>query len=728
MPFNFPSPSIATDNIKMRWREPYVSAGLNKKSAGITASGIYRGFIIATHGSNNTVQLTADPTKLDHLAVAEDTSGFSLTYRDLTGSAYVLALTDASLYSQTVVITLLLNFDVGSATTGTFRAYTLAEWLALADSSKSELVVIGTVINPGSGNVIPEDNITSTYRTVAAFSQPVLSWQPALLNSRFARSYPNGEVAGLGCEGWISQGDFWTSTSDVQYGSRCLEFKIATLGTKSSKFIQRVGCAVYDKVAVKFSKKVISVATGGTARITLQWGDDGGDYGGSDTIAFPIDATDAAYVTTTAIIDVPSGITSLLWVGIEFSSAVYAASGVKVRFGEVQVLTEPSDSFEQGNAADARMRSVSTTALVLDMDDLGSYSYADEIAAVLTFDKTSPASTEGKVKIGRRDGAVINAPALELLGRLTGLGSSLLSTKPNSLKPRISAPVSTTATANFTLLWESIPSGLKGLRLYAGDLDATSITEPAFFFTVNASYDGTNWNKDVTSTRSVGVSIVADDVMNIWVKATPDAWISSAWVSVANFKDGTSTLSGDLDVSGGVSVGGELVVTDLITAEAGVEVGESQNVVLSGSGHVERGTRQFTFPVTLGTTILSSGSLTITTGQPGVNWAVSTVGYIALPPTGSDAMYSTITNIRIYSNFGSSSGTVTYEVVASPAGGSGFSSQFAAEVFSEDNVHTYAVTLSGSLATGAAYWLKVTTNAALLGRITAVALETEINA
>lgn len=48
----YASLAISNEYVKMRWSEPYTSAGLNKKEFGITRAGIYAGFVIGVNGVN----------------------------------------------------------------------------------------------------------------------------------------------------------------------------------------------------------------------------------------------------------------------------------------------------------------------------------------------------------------------------------------------------------------------------------------------------------------------------------------------------------------------------------------------------------------------------------------------------------------------------------------------------------------------------------------------------
>ena len=52
--------TFAANEAKIRWREPYVSEGLNRKFAGVIPRGIYRGFGIQPSGAALSIDILAD--------------------------------------------------------------------------------------------------------------------------------------------------------------------------------------------------------------------------------------------------------------------------------------------------------------------------------------------------------------------------------------------------------------------------------------------------------------------------------------------------------------------------------------------------------------------------------------------------------------------------------------------------------------------------------------------
>jgi hypothetical protein len=60
------------------WREPYVSAGLNRKLAGILPAGIYQGFGVYAK-SGMTVEVRPEATEYPHSVAVVDRNGYNFT-------------------------------------------------------------------------------------------------------------------------------------------------------------------------------------------------------------------------------------------------------------------------------------------------------------------------------------------------------------------------------------------------------------------------------------------------------------------------------------------------------------------------------------------------------------------------------------------------------------------------------------------------------------------------
>jgi hypothetical protein len=144
----------------MRFREPYVSEGLNKKLYGPVPSGIVEGGDLTTSLVPMTVEIQPDSVSGDSVYTVSDASGHQLTIRQ-TGTVQLL-LTGVGGTPTTVYIGLSITYSVGADTVVEWRAYSLAEVQALSD----KVAIVGCVLVPVSG-IIPAANVTPDLRTDA---------------------------------------------------------------------------------------------------------------------------------------------------------------------------------------------------------------------------------------------------------------------------------------------------------------------------------------------------------------------------------------------------------------------------------------------------------------------------------------------------------------------------------------------------------------------------------
>ena len=195
-----------------------------------------------------------------------------------------------------------------------------------------------------------------------------------------------------------------------------------------------------------------------------------------------------------------------------------------MRFDDLQCWLETNSPFGTGIPAD-RQTSYST-AYPLVLED--PTSALNAIAAAVHFDASSPNATEGGVTIERRDqNAASVPPAIIALGRIL-VGSGLLNngTAPGALSPRlqIQGDATTLSSATKTLILESDISGsAPSQRIYctgAGNLE----------FTLNARYDGTNWNKDVSGQGAARVTFGHEFLkVEHQIDSFGGTWAESSW-------------------------------------------------------------------------------------------------------------------------------------------------------------------------------------------------------
>lgn len=583
MSFSFTSPAIALSNVNTKWREKYGSSSFNKKLAAIIPAGIYRGFILGTSGSNNTVTVNPDSVHLDHVAVYETSDGWSLSVRDMANTVYSLPLTDSSLLNQTVVVAIFADYQEGKDTSINFAAYTVAEYTALPANLKSELVVLGTVVNPPSGNLITSGNITNDRRTVASFTGNLLTWRPLVQNPGFERSPTGQELLGFQAEGWTSSGSWKADNSDVGSGTRCAIFAPASGGTYTEFLRQYIGAGVVagQQILIKLSKKVTTAATSGSATIEIGFAGDSGAALTPVTSSFVINSTDSSYQLISTYLTAPSGAVALTYIGIKLTSAVYAGGGTKLRVDNLTASLQPASVDDQLNFLDERQRTRSFTAAIF--EDSASTDYAD-IGAAIRFKKSVPTTSEGRLELIRKDAGTGKSPAFYMPGRLLSLGSSLIALDADAMLPRVEAPVGTAGT--FTLMWESARAGETTGTYTQGVLRKYASSDGRLLETVNALWDGSAWNKDVTGTNATKIETSAAGV-KFYTRASDTAWSDGAWDNNVVINDGQVTTTSDASIGGALAVtnaaaiGGESIAS-LSTIDYHLKV---KKTVCTGNGN-----------------------------------------------------------------------------------------------------------------------------------------------
>jgi hypothetical protein len=113
--------TIPKEQVKIRWREPYVSAGLNQKFSGVMRPGIYRGFEAQASGTpNNYINFVVDSGTSDSVAVVEDdVNGYSTTVRYTTNLQVDLSSQFAA--GATLYGVIEVDYQVGPDTTGEIK-------------------------------------------------------------------------------------------------------------------------------------------------------------------------------------------------------------------------------------------------------------------------------------------------------------------------------------------------------------------------------------------------------------------------------------------------------------------------------------------------------------------------------------------------------------------------------------------------------------------------------
>lgn len=549
---------FADSEIRMRYREPFLTEGLDIKLAINTPPGVYRGFRLGLAGVNMSVQVNADPVGVDHSAVYQTGTGRSLTLWK-TGGNFTLGLTAYA--SKTVVLAIAAAYTLGSDTTAEIRAYELLPADEFTGApERPELVVLGTVVVPASGIIaatsISHDRRTMSWETVAPEAR---TWSPLLRNSSFETS----ETAATHLRatrfwgGTVSPGaggTFAPVTTDANTGLKSLQFSYVS-GTPTGVFTQPVNLPVTpgQLLRAQVFVRAQQALTAGTAALAFTWRDGTGTVVATSTISIPVTGVDGSYrkiESTFPVPSAPAGILTLAEVQIVLTAVSFAGAGAAIRFDDVQVYAE-SQSVTGQFLFHERGRAFEVVQDLLFEDQ-----------AVWTQDALALRFANGTGLIGERkdqSASSVVQPLLDWRGRVL-LGNNLLDTEAKALQPRITAPVSTTGGVDFTLMWQSVPTGQPGYRRYVS-------ASGAVIETVNASWDGANWNKDTAGVIALKrlLSSVATSVQKRDLAAnTP--WTDAAWSSTPFLLDASTSL---------LTLGVNMAATTfqgLITAQAGLTV------------------------------------------------------------------------------------------------------------------------------------------------------------
>ena len=534
MPVNVKT--VLSTNIKTRWREPFASEALNKKSLGVIPPGAYRGLLLVTEGATPlTVTVTADTTTSDHVAVAETSNGFSLSYIN-AGGDFDLLLDNASLLSEEVVVTLHLTHKTGADAAGYFIAYTAAEFDALSASARDALVVLGTVDVPASG-IIPAADVTGTRRSLPfqRRTSGATPWTPLVRNGSFdvgdtAAGHARGILYWHRTESSVFDWDY--STTDAVSAGQSLALTVNTSSTVFTAIMRhRLGAEVPEvpagrQVRVAFQKKQLIIPTAGTVDIILLFKDSAGTT--SETVVVSLDVTgiDASFVAVEKTITIPSGMVALDHARIKFDGANFPSTGEAFLFDDFQIWLEPDPT---GLLAERSRQGAMVDANVVNIRGEDAEKDFSTALAQLDFDGTNLTVKNPQT----------SAPAgIDVEGRGI-LGTGLLATIAQAEIPRVQAPASVFAGVELTIMWESIPSGQAGHRFYVG-------SDGGCVRTFNAVYDNTTgkWSRDDDAVDSTGVF---EDAQGITVKrqfAAAGTWFELGWALVRVVSDRTGYRSG----------------------------------------------------------------------------------------------------------------------------------------------------------------------------------------
>jgi hypothetical protein len=567
---------VDLDLIKMKWRETYVSEGLNRKVTPSTPAGIYQGLSMIENlggATDRQVEIAPDADTGYHMAVFQSTTGFSLTYWDILGTSIVFDLSDANLDNQETIIAMELDYQIGVDTTADWKAFPIADFDALPAARKADLIILGTVNVPAV-----DTNITTAMITFNRLSMPwknsskgMIAWRQVLKNS----SFEYGEVGSFSTQGlpfWVGSGSLitWSRvTFDAVTGSYSVQPNVQA-GPFSDSLSQRVGVEALEgqRVLVEFNKKVTFVSTTGTVSIRLTFKDDSGTDLTPLNVVVDDSALDGSFVAVSETLIAPANAAVLDRVEIFMDTMTYSGSGGAILFDDVHVFVETSAATAIANTGEP----VDASQVVIRSED-PTVDYDNQNAALLTYDDAAGVYTGGAVKLGNTQASVtpdFHASFITLGDGYTGGTTATLA--------RVTAPPGAgVGGEEFTLMWASVPPGEKGYRKYVG-ITGTVIE------TVNADYNNNSnvWGKDINGETAFRTVHSNGQMLYEIQEAGTNSWAEGAWTSAPFTVDSTGILNTDINIAASGALTATTVVGQLNQLSTGVH--GDRELILNAAG------------------------------------------------------------------------------------------------------------------------------------------------
>jgi hypothetical protein len=541
--------TLAAEDVVMKFKEPFLTKGLNQKLAVNTPPGVYRGFRLATAVAPLSITIETDPEAGTSSAVYETRSGQSLTVAKR--SSFLVDL--MAFVSKTVAVCIFASYEVGLDTFAEIRVYELDPIDELTGSpEEGELVILGTVVVPAAGlyplDLIPAGDISAARRTSAwqRRAPESIAWAPLVRNPSFewadAAVSPASTFASAFWEvtNELPNGHWDVSTGNPNVGEKHMELTWLGPGDIDASLLQRPNVPVKpgQLIRAQLFKQLLQIPVTGALFVWAKFVDSAG------TTVFPstlfttqvIDSSlsttiDASYVKAEVMIEAPLNATHLVEVGVFVNDATFPLAAPALRIDDVQFWVETIDPTNPYLFEDQQAAAIAASVVVRDPEGV-----AGDLETLLTFDKDLLVD-EGQLTIERRDqqaNAGVTPPALGLKGRIAELGAGLIDTDLKAAKARIATPIAAIGVSEYTLVWSSssVTATTASARVYATDKG-----NGGMILTANASYTSGKWQRDILTEQSTKFSIlggrlVTESVAPDFAAAT---WSDTEWQESSPF-------------------------------------------------------------------------------------------------------------------------------------------------------------------------------------------------
>lgn len=528
---------FADTEVKVRFKEPLITAALDEMLSGLMPRGIHRGFKLGSIASPN-ITIEADPDEGDHVAAYTTLDGYTLRVRR-TGGDFTLDFTSLLGANKTWVVAIFAEYAAGVTTAAEFRAYELSpvdEFTGAAE--RGELVVLGTVTE--AAGVLTSS--TPDHRTSAWANRPTEAreWVQVVKNGDFAvmpeTALPPTEWAPY----WVTTGlntySWSISRADPYVGDQHLAVIGGGTGLDNMNSLETVKVRGGSYIRASYALK--GVAWGGVGANGNQ---------GLQVIFYTEDGVLASvqYVTDNSL----SG--NFGWVEIEEtlqapSNAAFMRYGILLNddsaaptgdlyFDAIRIFVEADGATEGHEPGTTRDELIQAIALDI-VPTLNAYTTIEEfVENTLRLWPINTAETfqywwqhlhgEKKWDLYLKGGGI------DIDRLIRNIGAELLGSDTDGARARITTPIDNAATVQYVQLWHvNNPTAGESMRIYATQSTAVKSTD-TISLVMNAYWNPSTsqWEREVAA-DSLRVDVYKSGVAVYHRNSTETSpWVDTDW-------------------------------------------------------------------------------------------------------------------------------------------------------------------------------------------------------
>lgn len=256
--------ALSADSVKVRWKQPYVTEGLNQKALS-QPKGVVVGFNVVADNTTLVVSVAPDPTTGLSVANVVETTGGKYNVTVMLDAAVAVNLTAQA--GTTCYVTLDAQYSVGATSAAQIKVVDEAEL-----SANTDLVVLAKVAVPASAPLLTS-HVNAGYRTVSGDGVQEPSRLPVNL-MRFG-TFDRLPTA-TGVQGWVSENNNLTLAVDGTISRSATKsmvvkgLSVVTAGVRSHP-IAVVPGASYRVSGWLRSDAGNPIASGNGVKLQVQW-------------------------------------------------------------------------------------------------------------------------------------------------------------------------------------------------------------------------------------------------------------------------------------------------------------------------------------------------------------------------------------------------------------------------------------------------------------------------